>query len=252
MRPRLGALACCALGLAVASGGCKWSGVSAVYMTIDSAGMQERTEFYTDTTNIYCVAKYSSARQDATVSFTIHEVSGSLTTLAQQGSGISQPLHPVFSVDQETPGPGTEMVVSFAIPPNGIEIQEMCAGYCDQNGIGCTNGYTDEGQDSCGIGATCCFNPFDMSAMPPLIIPYPIGNYTCEVDINGEEVGVTPFTIDYPPPAMGDSGTSCPIPPPVDGIVCAGWVPQGATCTGFNATQTCTCNGAGWQCAGPE
>ena len=245
MRPRLLALAFCAFGLAVASGGCKWTGVSAVYMTIDSAGMQERTVFYTDTQEIYCIAKESSARQDATVSFIIHEVPGPLTSQAGQmvGSGT---LHPVFATGQSTPGPGTESVVSFEVPPNGIEVEEMCSGYCIQNGIGCQPGYVQENIDSCGVGATCCYNAFATGASPPLILPYPIGNYTCEVDINGEEAGVTPFSIEFPP--MNPDGTECPLVPPVNAAVCAGWVMQGATCQGFNANETCVCDGAGWKC----
>jgi hypothetical protein len=249
MRPRLLVLALCAFGLAVAPGGCKWTGVSAVYMTIDTAGMQERTQFYTDTQVIYCVAKESSARQDATLSFIIHEVPGPITDDAGQMLDASPPnnvLHPIFATGQETPGQGTEDIVAFEVPPNGIEVAVMCDGYCIQNGIGCPLGYVMDGPDSCGIGATCCYNGFATSSAAPLVLPSPRGNYTCEVDINGELAGVAPFSIDYPPP--NPDGTQCPLPPPVDGVVCAGWVMQGARCPDFNANQTCTCDGAAWKC----
>jgi hypothetical protein len=244
MRLRLACLAFCAVVLAAICGGCKWSGVSAVYMAIDSMGAQERTVFFTDSTSIYCVTKFSSARQDATLSITIHQVPGPMTTMAQGGQ--MTPLHPTFAVDQETPGPGTETVVAYQIPPNGIEVTEMCFGYCSQNGIGCTTGYQQQGLDSCGIGATCCFNPLVMMAgAPPLILPYPVGNYTCEVDVNGDVAGVAPFEVDFPPMT---GNMQCPIAPPVDGVICAGWVMQGAHCQGFNADESCVCDGAGWKC----
>jgi hypothetical protein len=251
MRSRLGALAFSAAALAVmvaSSEGCKWAGVSAVYMAIDQGGMQERTEFFTDSLAIYCIAKFSSARQDVTVSFTIHEVPGPVTTSAQMNSGLADPanpLHPVFAVDQETPGPGTEEVVAFNVPPQGVMVPVMCSGYCVQNGVGCMSGYQEEQIDSCGVGATCCFNALAMGMAPTLVLPYPRGNYTCEVDVNSEVAGVAPFTIDFPP---SDGGMECPLPPPVNGEVCAGWVMQGSRCPGFSADETCICDGAGWKC----
>ena len=171
MRPRLAALAFCAMLVAVICGGCKFSGVSAVYMALDSAGDQERTVFYTDSQAVYCVTKFSSAKQDSTVDFVIHQT--------KAGNGK---LHPIFSRDEETPGPGTEAVVTFLIPQTGVQIQVMCVGYCVQNGLGCMNGYADQHADSCGVGATCCYNAFAQSAAPPSVLPYPVGEYTCEVD----------------------------------------------------------------------
>jgi hypothetical protein len=163
--------------------------------------------------------------------------------------GNPNPLHPTFSVGEQTPGPGTETVVAFEIPQTGIQTPIMCIGYCIQNGIGCLANYTDEKDDSCGVGATCCSNIFSMAASPPTILPYPVGNFTCEVDVDGEVAGVSAFTIDYPPTTTVNGVTEeCPVSPPVDGAICAGWVEQGSKCTGFNATQMCTCEGAAWVC----
>jgi hypothetical protein len=242
MRTRLGALALSVLFLAVISGGCKLSGVSAVYMAIDSMGAQERAVFYTDSAGIYCITKFSTAKQDSTVDFLIHQL--------HTGDPPTGPaLHTLFANDEETPGPSTETVVAFNIPPGGTQVQVMCLGYCVQNGLGCEKGYTEQGMDSCGAGATCCFNPFTMASSPSTVLPYPVGEYECEVDVDGVEAGTTDFQIEYPPPDV--SGYQCPAAAPLDGVVCAGWVPQGAHCPGFNSTECCVCDGAGWSCSSP-
>jgi hypothetical protein len=241
MRLRIGALAFVALVLAVVCGGsgCKLAGVSAVYMAIDSQGAQPRDLFFTDTASIYCVALYSGAKQDSTVDFTIKEING------LDGAPA---LHNVFSNGEQVPGPGTETPVSFQIPPNGVDIQISCLGYCFQNGVGCPNGYMDQGLDSCGVGATCCFNMEATSAEAPTVIPYPVGDFSCTVSIDGVAQGETLFTIDYPP--MDGGALGCPVPPPVSGVICADWVAQNAVCPGFYSYQTCTCKGSSWQCEG--
>jgi hypothetical protein len=239
MRLRLGALAFIAALLAVVCGACKFSGVSAVYMAIDSQGAQPRTTFYTDSTAIYCVAIFSSAKQDATVDFTIVE---------KAGPDNKPPLHQDFANYETVPGPNTETPVSFLVPPNGTQIQISCSGVCLQNGIGCPSGYVNEGDDSGGIGVTCCFNEFAQSAQCMTVLPYPVGEFECIVTIDGVAQGdPTVFNIDYPPPDP-ITHQSCPVAPPVTGIVCAGWVPQHSKCQGFNSYETCTCEGAAWNC----
>jgi hypothetical protein len=240
MRLRLAALAFCALILSVVTGGCKFAGVSGVYMTIDSGGAQPRQVFYTDSIAIYCDTKFSSAKQDATVDFYVNEV---------KGPDSPAPIHSLFATDEETPGPGTESVVSFQVPQSGIQIAVMCNGYCSQNGIGCMKGYADDGNDSCGIGATCCYNAFAQAASAPSVLPYPVGDFNCEVDVDGEIQGVTDFSILYPPKVMVNGvNEECPVSPPFPGAICAGWVEQGSVCTGFDDTTLCTCDGAAWTC----
>ncbi len=239
MRLRLGALAFVAVLLAVVSGGCKFSGVSTTYMAIDSMGAQRRDVFYTDTTSIYCVTKFSSAKQDATVDFTILEIPGEYSP---------HPLHNIFSTYEIVPGPSTEAPVVFMIPPNGVNIMISCLGVCIQNGAACPSAYTDEGDDSCGIGATCCFSPVAQTASPPPVLPYPVGNFECVVEIDGAQVGATDFAITYPPAGPAPGNYICPVPPPVEGIICTGWVPEGAKCPGFDSFQICTCKGAAWNC----
>jgi len=238
MRLRLRGLALAATIVAAVCGGCKFAGVSTVYMAIDSGGAQRRGLFYTDSVSVYCIAKFSSAKQDATVDFTVRQT---------HGPNQSPPLHPIFSVYETVPGPGTESVVAFQIPPNGIEVQIMCSGVCLQNGVGCPSGYNNEGPDSCGVGAECCFNLFAQAGSQPTVLPYPVGDYECDVSLDGELVGTTPFSIEYPPLV---NGMICPVTPPMNSIVCADLVPKGAKCQGFNAAEICTCDGAAWDCKG--
>jgi hypothetical protein len=243
MRLRVGALAFVAVIIAAlcGAGGCRFSGTSAIYMAIDSAGAQPRDVFYTDSVAIYCIALVSTAKQDLTVDFTIREISG---------PDGSPPLHNVFAVCESTPGPGTETPVSCQLPPQGIQIQVSCLGYCLQNGVGCPAGYANQGNDSCGPSAECCYNPTAQAAMAPSVLPYPVGDYECLVELDGVlQPETSTFTIEYPPPDP-TSGQVCPVPPPVTGVVCAGWVPQKAQCTGFYSYQTCTCDGSAWSCTG--
>ena len=172
MRLRLGAVVFVVGLLAAVCGGCKFTGSSAVYMAIDSEGAQPRGSFYTDSVAVYCVALVSSGTPDVTVDFTIEEV---------PGPDNPHPIHGFFASDEETPGVSTESPVSFQIPPGGPNIQYMCLGDCFQNGVGCPNGYVDQGNDTCGIGATCCYNAFQMAGSAPSVIPYPVGDFTCSV-----------------------------------------------------------------------
>jgi hypothetical protein len=239
MRPRIVALLLCALVLAVMSGGCKFAGVSAVYMSIDAAGAQRRDVFFPDSVSAYCITKFSSAKADATVDFTVYQTADAM------GNPISPPS--TFAVDEETPGAGTETVVSYDIPQQGIMITISCNGECVEHGIGCPDGYTDEGKGSCGPDADCCYAPFAMTMAQTSAIPYPVGSYQCVVDVNGEPAGVTDFTIQFPSVTNG-AGTDCPVPPPFNGVICEGWVLNGTTCPGFTPGTMCTCDGTAWNC----
>jgi hypothetical protein len=281
MRFRLGGALAIAILLATSGGGgCKTAGVSAVYMTIDGAGAQRRDVFFTDTSSIYCVAKFSSARQDATLDFTIHQ-----TAVYQWCNALSNPvapdsnppdIHPIFAVGEQTPGVGDETVVAAQIQPSGVTVQSSCEGYCTQNlpaknfchkdgGTGvqqsgvCRTDFTSEGTDSCGLGLTCCQSNDPGYAASTTSgaddIPFPAGEYTCVVSLDGVEVGETSFVIQYPGPGGPDcieSDTNacyCPVPPPVEGVPCYDWVPEGAVCGGDTGSSRCTCEESGiWSC----
>ena len=289
MRVRLGGLLAIASILTVAMGACKTAGVSAVYMSIDSAGLQRRAIFYTDSSAIYCIAKVSAARPDVTIDYTIWQsaIYPWCDAVAHPGSTDSNKssIQPVFAVGEETPGVGVETVVAAELLSSGITLQTNCVGYCAMNlpstsycnhadgGVGtetaasCEAGYRSLGANSCGIGLTCCQIESTSSGSTAAetsaatIVPYPAGQYTCIVYMDGVNVGTSDFTIEYPagnePPSEGSAGCGsvpasacyCPVPPPVNGIPCYGWVPENAQCPGYIGQATCTCMPTGfWSC----
>jgi hypothetical protein len=227
------------------SGSGGFSGVSDIYMAIGRGGAQHRDLFFTNSEWIYCDVLFSSGKQDATVDFTIVEL---------EGPGGAAPLHRIFAGDTKTPGPGTETPVAFLIPPNGIQDPIDCRGQCAQNGASCSRGYSDQGKDSAGPGATCCYNPTGKPANCSGVLPYPVGTFQCVVQIDGVRQSEAPtFQIDYPPGVKQPNGEIyiCPVAPPVTGMVCTGWVPMGAKCAGYHAPEICTCTGATWNCVAP-
>ncbi len=277
MRLRLGGLLAFATLLTGVASACNTAGVAYVYMSIDSAGMQPRQTFYTDSSEIFCVAVVSSGRPDVTVDVVVHQTAVfdwcSDPTHADTNPAF---VHPVFGVGEDTPGVSMDSPVSFQLDPNGIQVDVMCNGYCTQNqpvgnlcgpngmqttqftGASCRTQYASAGADSCGPGLTCCVSEVPgttASATGFVAVPFPAGVYTCDVFLDGVPAGSAPFTVEYPiPGAAGgelyDAGAdSCPVPPPVDGIPCYNWVPFGTKCLGFNPDSTCTCAETGvWTC----
>jgi hypothetical protein len=242
---------------------CNTAGVSYVYMAIDSGGLQHRQLFYTDSNSIYCIADFSSARPDATLDFVIHQTG--VYSWCNAGSLDTNPahVHSTFAVGEVVPGKGVETVVAELLEPNGINVDVMCNGYCTQNlsnddlcapGITpslsgtCRPTYLSEGADSCGPGLTCCEQTVvnassgSMSGTPFANVPYPAGQYTCVVSLDGVEVGETSFDVVYPNP-------SCPVPPPITNVPCYNWFPEASQCPGFEPSTTCTCTNRGiWDC----
>jgi hypothetical protein len=292
MRSRLAGIFLFGAVLTWAAGACNTAGVSYVYMAIDSGGAQHRQGFFTDSTAIYCIAKFSSARQDATLDFVFRQtgVFPWCAALANPTKADETPvdLYNIFALGEQTPGVGTETVVAEELLPNGTPLNIPCNGYiapnlpsgniCGASGGGgcgsetspCTGegiSFASEGANSGGPGFTCCATLIvgqSMTVTAPSVIPYPAGVYTCTVSLDGNVAGETTFTIDYPgfpfsscpaasiPDKTGKSVPCfCPSPPPVNGIPCYNWVPEGAVCPSNTPTINCTCNSCGvWECPG--
>ena len=68
--------------------------------------------------------------------------------------------------------------------------------------------------------------------------PYPVGDFVCDVMLDGETVSTVPFTVRFP---------TCPVPPVAPGVACAGWVEAGSVC-GDALGNPCTCLGGVWTC----
>jgi hypothetical protein len=288
MRPRIGGLVLFASALAwigSAASGCNTAGVSYVYMAIDGAGTQHRQTFYTDSSAIYCIAKFSSARADATLDFTIRQTAtfpwcSYLAKGQERLQDSTDPAGDIFAVGEQVPGVSDEAVVSEEILPIGMSPAVPCAGYfvpnqlpagvCDQGGAGtaagglegaCEVGDIPQGANSAGSGYTCCVSTLaSTTTSSPSILPYPPGVYTCTVSLDGVVAGVTNFTIEFPgyPLSTCPSMTLevnktpvtcyCPTAPPVTGVSCYNWVPLNAACPGEDPTTVCTCTEMGWVC----
>jgi hypothetical protein len=197
-----------------------------VFMALDSKGTMPESVFFTDTPQVYCVAKLASPKPGASVVFTIRELGG-------KGG--------VYATHRETMG-AEETEVDFELPHDGAV---QCDGYCVQNGVGCPAGFETQGINTCSDGAACCYGPLADESYP-----YPVGNLECEVEVGGDLAGMSQFTVTYP--ATVD-GQVCAVPasdvsdggapePPYQGLLCAGWVPEGAMCKG------CVCSGQFWAC----
>jgi hypothetical protein len=198
-----------------------------VYWALDPEGTDPVTTIRTDTPHVYCIAKLAAATQS---SLTFTFASPELKVPSSETLETTRALVDVAGprVDPLTGGLGSEAT-------------RVCDGYCIPNGLGCQNGYSDERVNSCGTGATCCYN-----ALARNHYPYPVGTLRCTVDAGNARAGTANLVVTYPPEV---DGQTCPTPPPVDsGLfevngICAGWVPDGAMCDG------CTCEENYWSCS---
>jgi hypothetical protein len=166
------------------------------YMALDSEGLRQRTSFFTDTQQIYCVGELVSARNDVTVSAVIK------STALIDATGQLVPVQQTYTVAEDAPGHTTLTLTAFAMlqTPAGTS-----------------------------------------TSMAPLQgVPYPAGNFVCELSIDGQLEESVSFTIDYP---------ACPAVPVAPTIPCQGWVKQGSVCPSENPGHTCTCAASGqWEC----
>lgn len=91
--------------------------------------------------------------------------------------------------------------------------------------------------------------------------PFPVGSYTCDVEVNGEKAGSAAFDITYPgckrddPSNCQGAGTDCPLGGAAfPGAICLGIYRDQAQCPSVNLTTdstNCTCNGNSdglWAC----
>ncbi len=231
---------------------CRTAGVRYVYMALDSEGKQPRSRFFTDSMAINCIAVFSAGRPDATLDFIIRQQT-SLKNWATSGVTPDQNdgNNDVFAAGEVVPGVGSEEPIAFNIPQTGVTTEVQCLGYCAQNTIPCMAGYTSQGNDTCGPGSECCFNPLAQpnSGQTTNSSPFPVGTYVCEVSLDGELQASAPFHIDYPDPNA--AGQRCPTIPEVSGVPCIEWVPPSSICPGVGAGFCCTCDPMMglWNCA---
>jgi hypothetical protein len=225
-----------ALGLVLSS--CRTAGVRYVIMALDTQGQQPRNVFYTDSTTIDCVAIASASNPDTTIDFVVRQDTSTDQWMYGSNIPVGLPSTDIFSAGEVTVMPGMEEAEALQIPSTGIMSSIMCYGYCRQNAVGsCDNGFTDEGPDSCGPDATCCYQfGAEQASTTNMQFPFPVGHFECDVTINGDDAGSAQFDIEYPP-------TNCPTVPASTGQPCYGWVPPGSVCPGISDF-CCTCQGS--------
>jgi hypothetical protein len=68
--------------------------------------------------------------------------------------------------------------------------------------------------------------------------PYPVGDFRCDLRLDGDLVASLPFSIDFP---------MCPLVPVVAGVACAGWVREGSLCPDATGG-ACACSMGVWTC----
>jgi hypothetical protein len=76
------------------------------------------------------------------------------------------------------------------------------------------------------------------SPAPAGMVPYPVGNFVCDVSLDGQPEASLPFAIEYP---------ACPVAPAATGAPCAGWVKSGSACPDAFGNM-CVCQEDGWLC----
>jgi hypothetical protein len=262
MRVSVGQAALSTGVLALVLSSCQTAGFSRVFMAIDSLGQQPRKTFFTDSIQIVATGQYSAGRPDVTVDFRVRQLRS--WNWDPPDGFATLPAHPLFAVGQATPGVQKESFATYVIPPEGIMINIQCYGTCVPNpppGFNpCPPALVDQGADSCGPGATCCYDPFSTQPVTPdeSSFPYPVGSYVTDFYIDGNLQGSSPFEIvfpDTPDPniPLRDPSYGCPAVPPVAGVPCRLWVRQGTQCTGFEPTSdgkpsVCTCKTDLWEC----
>lgn len=85
--------------------------------------------------------------------------------------------------------------------------------------------------------------PVSASSMPtqaPGALPFPAGQYVCELSIDGSLADTVNFNVTYP---------ACPAVPVAPTVPCKGWVKPGSVCPAASPNATCTCGASGlWEC----
>jgi hypothetical protein len=69
-------------------------------------------------------------------------------------------------------------------------------------------------------------------------VPYPVGDFVCELSLDGQVMATLPFTVSFP---------ACPVPPVADKLPCLGWVAPNSACPDALGLP-CVCRDGVWTC----
>ena len=175
-----------------------------VYMALDTAGDRPRDTFFTDTKEIFCNVDYVGQRRDTTVQARIHQISREISW----GAG-----------GPPAPWPEANYILGGAEKAPGV------------------------GQQTLSFGLTVVPLP-GSSAPAGGQLPWPVGDYRCEITVNGVPQGSAPYRIIYP---------SCPELPVTLSTACLEFVKPNQECPSQNQAVKCKCDADGplkglWNC----
>jgi hypothetical protein len=94
-----------------------------------------------------------------------------------------------------------------------------------------------------GVGGIAAFQwvallPNGGGTAPPGTVPYPVGDFVCDITLDGQLAASLPFTVAYP---------ACPVPAVEENAMCAGWVEEGSLCPDAVGRE-CRCTEGVWTC----
>lgn len=95
---------------------CETAGFKRSYMALDSNGERKRDVFYTDTEAIYCVVEMASGRADVTVTA---QLRATALYIPPRGNPVDVDI--VLAADEEAPGAGDDITLSFEWERDGDE-----------------------------------------------------------------------------------------------------------------------------------
>jgi hypothetical protein len=90
--------------------GCETAGFKDAYIALDAQGNRKRSVFHTDTEAIYCVAELASGVDDVSVMAKVR-----VRALYDEYTGESRPLDSIIGVQEQAPGKGDDLTVSFQL-----------------------------------------------------------------------------------------------------------------------------------------
>ncbi|HEX7604157.1 MAG TPA: hypothetical protein VF316_21210 [Polyangiaceae bacterium] len=175
-----------------------------VYMALDSSGDRPRDTFFTDTKEIFCNIDYVGQRPDTTVQARIHQISHELSWGAGGPPAAWPAANYILGGAEKAPGIGSQ-TLSFTFTLVPLPGTAAPAG----------------GQ-----------------------LPWPVGDYRCEITVNGVAQGAAPFRVIYP---------TCPELPVTSNTACFEFVRPGQQCPTQNQAVQCACDADGplkglWNC----
>lgn len=222
--------------------------VRGVKMALDQSGNRTRKVFYPDSTQIVCVVDYIGDRQDITVDAIMHQRTGlpcDLVTLASGGASGCESL-------ADATAAWKAQTTNFPAVNHVLGVVEQAPG---QGALTLGFAFTLQGAPTLPDGGPIVPPP---GMSPTGTIPFPVGEYTCEIWVDGVKQGSADFSVIYPYDNVAGGGptgaprnVSCPSTPVIPGNICVNFVappPDSSSCHTYDQSTSCSCDDGVWAC----